>query len=267
MELGEKTWTSATIHFHFSIPVTWNLDTVKDFEAIIVEAGFASRPSFHVFVDLTEPHAVAAYTIVEEPGVVKVREFAMSALACTVCWLADLSRPQKKDESVLIVDIGGGTVVRHPVKLCADLMTDWHTTQDLCFVTIEDAEKGCVKMTEVKAVQGHESGATFIDEQFQHLLQKPLNELDRKDLLHFPVDYTAFEMRNSDSFQTNKRRFGLQPVDDNEIFNVKVPGLKELNDEECGLRRGEMQILWYGFLNGTIEIITSNAASTLAVPN
>lgn len=69
--LNGREWDTAAIHFFFSIPATWSPDIVDDFCAIARVAGFGSQPGFDVKASLTEPHAVAAYTLSSE-GFVEV---------------------------------------------------------------------------------------------------------------------------------------------------------------------------------------------------
>ncbi|KAH6687208.1 hypothetical protein F5X68DRAFT_231686 [Plectosphaerella plurivora] len=83
--LNGKEWDDAVIEFYFSVPATWSNETATLFKTSASEAGFGSQPDFKVTASLTEPHAVAAYTLCEE-GIIK------------------------DGESVLIIDAGGGTV-------------------------------------------------------------------------------------------------------------------------------------------------------------
>jgi hypothetical protein len=69
--LNGKEWDQAVVEFYFSVPATWSNDTAGLFKQLAVEAGFGSQRDFRVTASLTEPHAVAAYTLCEE-GIIKV---------------------------------------------------------------------------------------------------------------------------------------------------------------------------------------------------
>lgn len=200
--LGGKTWTSAKINFYFSIPAKWTPSTVQQFQAIIQQSGFKEGPEFHVIVKLTEPHAVAAYTIVEEAKIIK------------------------KDDSVLIVDAGGGTV-------------------DLCFVTVDDPAKGKVRMTEETAAQGQNCGAAMIDQDFQSIIKTSLEELHDGGLLLHSIDDTAKIMRTSPEFQGYKESFGNVEREHDEIFRLPVPNPKKLDVAEFQLRGGTIPFNWH----------------------
>ncbi|KAI5457656.1 hypothetical protein BGZ63DRAFT_427692 [Mariannaea sp. PMI_226] len=83
--LNGKKWEYANIQFVFSVPATWSPDIVDVFKLLARGAGFGRYDGFTIAVNLTEPQAVAAYTLCEE-GIFE------------------------NGDSVLIVDAGGGTV-------------------------------------------------------------------------------------------------------------------------------------------------------------
>lgn len=69
--LNGKHWDRASIHFNFSVPATWDTAIVDEFCVLAKRAGFGSQPGFVVKPSLTEPHAVAAYTLSSE-GFIRV---------------------------------------------------------------------------------------------------------------------------------------------------------------------------------------------------
>lgn len=71
------------IEFVFSTPTTWTDPAmINSIEEIISQAGFGSRPNYHINISLTEAEAAAAY----------------AARQCL-----------EKDDVVIVVDAGGGT--------------------------------------------------------------------------------------------------------------------------------------------------------------
>ena len=61
-----KVWETAVIEFVFSVPATWNTDVVDVFKNLARDAGFGQCPEHKVSASLTEPQAVAAFTLSEE---------------------------------------------------------------------------------------------------------------------------------------------------------------------------------------------------------
>ncbi|KAI6778357.1 uncharacterized protein J7T54_002981 [Emericellopsis cladophorae] len=61
--LNGKHWDRTSIRFYFSVPATWDTAIVDEFCVLARRAGFGSQPGFDVKATLTEPHAVAAYTL------------------------------------------------------------------------------------------------------------------------------------------------------------------------------------------------------------
>lgn len=148
--LNGKEWDAAAIHFLFSVPATWSPDVVDDFCQIAKAAGFGSQPGFMVKASLTEPHAVAAYTLSCE-GFVEVS--IPKHRNCTKeSEFIDESIGQN-GQTMLIIDAGGGTVVR-AASYFGLVLRSLTRDQDLCFLLIEDAKKRKVSMTEVQPVQG-----------------------------------------------------------------------------------------------------------------
>ncbi len=111
-QLNGRAWDDARVEFVFSVPATWDTAVVDRFKAVARAAGFGARHAHSVTASLTEPQAVAGFTVAEE---------AMF----------------ENGESVLVIDIGGGTV-------------------DLCLVSIDDKSGGVVSVTELKPVMGDE---------------------------------------------------------------------------------------------------------------
>ena len=74
--LGGRNWDDLRIQFSFSIPATWKVEggKIQAFRKLAKDAGFGRQKLHDVQVSLTEPHAVAAYTMVNE-GFVQVSYF------------------------------------------------------------------------------------------------------------------------------------------------------------------------------------------------
>lgn len=64
--LNGKDWDSCIINFYFSVPATWSNNTAALFKQLAITSGFGSQRGFKVTASLTEPHAVAAFTLCEE---------------------------------------------------------------------------------------------------------------------------------------------------------------------------------------------------------
>ena len=115
--LNGKHWDRASIRFYFSVPATWDTAIVDEFCVLARRAGFGSQPGFDVKATLTEPHAVAAYTLSCE-GFIEVSvsfhrkifrtSFGLMSLFAfaNVCFFF-----LQSGQTVLIIDAGGGTVV------------------------------------------------------------------------------------------------------------------------------------------------------------
>jgi len=71
--LGDITWEDAEIEFHFSVPVIWKPSTVQLFRRHVENSGFQRYPRHTVFMPLTEPQAVAAFSIAQGSEMFKVR--------------------------------------------------------------------------------------------------------------------------------------------------------------------------------------------------
>ncbi|KAF2672742.1 hypothetical protein BT63DRAFT_436614 [Microthyrium microscopicum] len=80
-----KVWSTALIEFIFSVPTTWQHNTVERFRSILVNAGFSNHPTHSIQVGLTEAEASAVATSVEAPGIFR------------------------EGENLLVCDVGGGT--------------------------------------------------------------------------------------------------------------------------------------------------------------
>lgn len=74
--LNGKVWAQSVIHFIFSVPATWDTRLVEEFCVLARQAGFGSQDTFLVKATLTEPHAVAAYTLSSE-GIIKVGDLLL----------------------------------------------------------------------------------------------------------------------------------------------------------------------------------------------
>lgn len=95
---GRKSWDTAILHFYFSVPATWGLETVGAFRNLIENSAFRSRGNTKVECSLTEPKAVAIHTLSED-------------------------RFTRAGESILVVDAGGGTVVSSSAMESAPILT------------------------------------------------------------------------------------------------------------------------------------------------
>ncbi|KAI3548694.1 hypothetical protein CABS01_11724 [Colletotrichum abscissum] len=116
--LGGKSWTNCCIHFHFSVPTTWDATSRSEFVAIARQAGFGSSNRFTVEASLPEPHAVAAFTLSQD-------EFV------------------KDGQSMVVIDAGGGTVdlaffivesserMQLPGKKCGSALIDWGIREEI----------------------------------------------------------------------------------------------------------------------------------------
>ncbi|KAH7310897.1 hypothetical protein B0I35DRAFT_482173 [Stachybotrys elegans] len=174
--LNGKRWDDAVIHFLFSVPATWSEDTVAKFRTIAHQAGFGRCPRHEVRTSLTEPHAIAAYTMAEEQFI-------------------------KDNENIMIVDAGG-----------------------------------------------IDCGATYIDADFERLLENKLQKLVQH--LDMPPKHAAWKMRSSEHFQSNKKELGSNRWKADDIFLIQIPGLRyPMTDDSLGVRGGELQIHWYEVQN------------------
>ncbi|KAI1410289.1 hypothetical protein F5Y13DRAFT_202433 [Hypoxylon sp. FL1857] len=80
------TWNKASIEFIFSFPATWDMVAVEKFKGLARKAGFGGHPGHGLVASLTEPEAVAIYSVNEDK--------------------IDL----RDDKNILVVDAGGGTI-------------------------------------------------------------------------------------------------------------------------------------------------------------
>lgn len=81
---SDNNWESASIEFLFSVPATWNPEAVKNFKGLASKAGFGREQQHSVSTSLTEPEAVAAFTVNEEK---KEREFQVSYMSSFPSWI------------------------------------------------------------------------------------------------------------------------------------------------------------------------------------
>lgn len=198
-QLNGRAWNDARVEFVFSVPATWDTAVVDRFKAIARAAGFGAQHAHSVTASLTEPQAVAGFTVAEE---------AMF----------------ENGESVLVIDIGGGTV-------------------DLCLVNIDDKSGGIVSVTELKPVMGDEVGATYIDDAFQQIATSRLYAIQHE--LGRPVSDVAWQMMRSATFQSNKHELGKTKFFGSDIFKIRVPDLHTpLTNPSLGVDQGEMVFQW-----------------------
>lgn len=66
-QLNGTTWENATIKFIFSTPADWDPIFAEELRTLAKKAGFNNGHNFTVEVSITEPHAVAAFTMANEP--------------------------------------------------------------------------------------------------------------------------------------------------------------------------------------------------------
>ena len=64
--LNGKHWENCVVEFAFSVPATWSTDVVAVFKQLAFDAGFGQHSGHKVTASLTEPQAVAAFTLCEE---------------------------------------------------------------------------------------------------------------------------------------------------------------------------------------------------------
>ncbi|KAI9148744.1 hypothetical protein HJFPF1_10786 [Paramyrothecium foliicola] len=221
-ELADGPLEAARVLFTFSYPAHWNYSKIAAFTDIARNAGFGSQDGSEINVRLSEPMAVAAFTLCEENMV-------------------------KSQENLLVVDAGGGTVVSSPVSPEISRVKAYvHGNQDLCFVNVSNATKGQISLKDEQPVQGRKGrlcGSSFIDEGFEKAVKKRLEPL--KDELSNTVEYTAQVMRMDGYFQDKKLNFGRNrhhQDDDADHFRIQIPGLKDktLTDAAMNIRQGQM---------------------------
>lgn len=72
-EMPNFEWTAARVEFLFSVPTTWNPQTVETFREIVGQAGFTgpANSTHTVTISLTEPEAAAVHTSTAAPGIFK----------------------------------------------------------------------------------------------------------------------------------------------------------------------------------------------------
>ncbi|KAF3058515.1 hypothetical protein GL218_05875 [Daldinia childiae] len=81
-----KTWKDASIEFIFSFPATWDRATVEKLKGLAKKAGFGDHPKHRLTASLSEPEAVAVFSVLED----KIE--------------------LQNDNTLLVVDAGGGTI-------------------------------------------------------------------------------------------------------------------------------------------------------------
>ncbi|KAH7308581.1 hypothetical protein B0I35DRAFT_515681 [Stachybotrys elegans] len=205
--LNGKTWEAASIHFLFSVPTTWDLSLVDEFHELARSSGFGGCPRHKLETSLTEPHAVAAYTLSQERFI---------KASSTIYLYID-------NENILIIDAGSSTV-------------------DLCLLHITDVREGKVNMTEIKPVQGTNCGSTFIDSGFQDIIANRLNQLQPP----LDASITkAWDMSRSPNFQSTKEDVGRDVWSDDDIFQIAIPAAgSSMNHESLQIVQGKMEFRW-----------------------
>ncbi|CAM1501968.1 Fc.00g039520.m01.CDS01 [Cosmosporella sp. VM-42] len=214
-ELYRKSWDDAVIEFAFSVPATWSTDVVDVFKHLAFDAGFGQCAEHKVTASLTEPQAVAAFTLCEE------KIFNVSPRKISIEMLLTL---WQNGETILIVDAGGGTL-------------------DLCLLRIDNKDEGRVATTELNPVVGDEIGSTYIDTGFQELTERLLEPI--KHLLNSDAKDVAWQMSNTHTFQANKHELGKGRYEEGDCFKIKIPDLREvITDKTLRVDRGEMVFHW-----------------------
>lgn len=90
---------------------------------------------------------------------------------------------------------------------------------------------------------GNNFGSTYINKGLNHLAESRLVQLERRDLLNDPVDFTAWRM--GPSFQSNKHAFRGTDHEDDEFFRIRIPGIRRrIDDPSIRISRGEMELQW-----------------------
>ncbi|KAM0558235.1 hypothetical protein ACHAPJ_004922 [Fusarium lateritium] len=203
-ELTERRFTSAmlgghqlgsiAVQFLFSVPATWNPAVVDTFKRLVLDAGFGGHNNHTIAVTMTEPEAVAAYEICKPDGDLKLQD----------------------DDTVLIVDAGGGT-------------------GDFCLLAIKEDQNGNSQANELQPVTGSEIGSTYIDSDFESLVASVLEP--QQTYLSKSFKDVAWEMRNSRAFQEKKHKFGTA---DPRNHGITIPHLRESksDSESCWLQNG-----------------------------
>jgi hypothetical protein len=108
-ELSRTSWHDARIEFRFSVPTTWEPQTVQLFRSIAERAGFGQAPKHSTSIELTEAEAAAVHTSMEASGIFGVCRCLITLSHHSRSVLSNL--PKERD-IVLVCDAGGGTTVR-----------------------------------------------------------------------------------------------------------------------------------------------------------
>jgi Hsp70 protein len=177
---SNKSWETAMIEFIFSVPTTWPPSTVERFRSILVRAGYNRHPTHSIAVSLTEAEAAAVYASIDAPEMFR------------------------KDEILLVCDIGGGTT-------------------DVSVLKITDIAGGSLTLKQLDVVLGRNIGSTKIDTAFYDLMVARLQEEDKHLPSGIDPDSTAWRLMKSMDFQNAKCDFGSP--DDPPVFSFPLSGI------------------------------------------
>ncbi|KAI1862670.1 uncharacterized protein JN550_010195 [Neoarthrinium moseri] len=210
-DLGGKNWDEARVEFIFSIPATWKTYTVEKFKGIAQKAGFTTPQGpkhphrFHTIqASLTEP------------------------LACAIHAATVESQTFQENDTILIVDAGGGTT-------------------DVSLVTIDSATQGQISISEHRGFpsEAAEYGATYIDEDFRLLIEEKLRARDHNSGLANKAHALSWQMMRSQDFQNSKPKLDLHQDYLEEVFRIRI---KELPDDanypDLAIINGHMEFTW-----------------------
>jgi hypothetical protein len=152
-------WRDCSIEFIFSTPTTWADAERSDFKKTVLRTGFGGEPKHHVMFNLSEGEAASAFAITRSKSI----DF-------------------KPDETILSIDIGGGTT-------------------DLAFVKTLSIDPPKVQL--IQEVEGIDSGSMWINVDMQRIIADRLGT--------FPdAQRIAWENSMDPNFQLWKCSFGEQ---------------------------------------------------------
>ncbi|KAL9118029.1 MAG: hypothetical protein Q9187_005429 [Circinaria calcarea] len=186
----ELSWDTMRIEFRFTWPTTWTAADVESFRECIIAAGYQNDQRSHlVNLSTNEAQAAALYAA------------------------GQIAEKVKDGESVMVCDVGGGTVDIAVVRAVAD------ANDPIRF----ELEWNC---------QGKATGATDIDVAFQDFVKQRLSLIQD---LQFDAAKISRDLRESYAWYTFKR-YG----DGSE--STKFPLKRLIDSEAAGIREGWLEL-------------------------